>query len=114
MMNPIEEQRLLIDQLYRAVIARAPAGFTNAACRFEYDHGYDDGSTSIGSQLTFFIGDERKYALLKNDAALDLVPQLHTKMKSHTGGDWDAFMLFINQDGTVTTRFEYPNQEPYS
>lgn len=112
MTNPIEEQRVLIDQLYRAVVARAPDGFTSAACRFDFDHGYEDGSSSVGSQLTFFVGSEKKYALLKNDSASDLVPELHAKMKAHTGGDWDAFTLFINEDGSVTTKFEYPDQKP--
>jgi hypothetical protein len=109
MTHPMEDQRALIDQLYRAVVARAPDGFTSAACRFEYDHGYEDGSSGVGSQLTFFVGAERKYALLNNDQALDLVPRLHAAMKAHTGGDWNAFTLFINEDGSVTTRFEYPD-----
>ena len=52
--NPIEEQRQIIDGLYRAIMLVAPDKFTSAACRFEYDHGYEDGSSSIGSQLTFF------------------------------------------------------------
>lgn len=112
MNNPIEEQRKITDQLYRAILVRAPDGFTSAACRFDYNHGYDDGSTSVGSQLSFCVKGEKMYALLKNDSATDLVPQLHSKMKAHTGGDWDAFTLFINEDGTVTTKFEYPDEKP--
>ncbi|MDO5658506.1 MAG: hypothetical protein Q4G36_09320 [Paracoccus sp. (in: a-proteobacteria)] len=112
MTHPIEYQRLLVDQLYQAVIASAPEGFTSAACRFEYDHGYDDGSSRVGSQLTFFVGAERRYALLGDDQAFDVVCQLHAAMKAHTGGDWDAFTLLINDDGSVTTKFEYPDQKP--
>lgn len=109
--NPIEEQRQIIDVLYRAILVVAPEKFSRAVCRFEYDHGFEDGSSSVGSQLTFFDGDEKKYAVLKGDDAFDLVPKLHAKMKSHTGGDWDAFTLFINEDGTVTSKFEYPEEQ---
>lgn len=109
MSNPIEEQRQIIDILYRAILVVAPEKFSSAACRFEYEHGFEDGSSSVGSQLTFFDGNEKKYAMLKGDEAFDLVPKLHAKMKAHTGGDWDAFTLFINEDGTVTTKFEYPD-----
>jgi len=110
--NPIEEQRQIIDMLYRLILVVAPEKFSSAACRFEYDHGFTDGSSSVGSQLTFFNGDEKKYAVLKGDEAFDLVPKLHAEMKSHTGGDWDAFTLFINEDGTVTSKFEYPASSP--
>ncbi len=41
-----------------------------------------------------------------------LVKELHAKMKAHSGGDWDAFTLFINADGSVTTKFEYSDQKP--
>ena len=112
MSNPIEEQRQIIDQLYHAVMSNAPEEFTEAACRFEYDHCDEDGSNSVGSQLTFFHQTEKEYAYLRNSNALKLVPDLHAKMKAHTGGDWDAFTLFINEDGSVTTKFEYPDQEP--
>lgn len=110
MSNPIEEQRKIIDILYRTILVVAPEEFDSATCRFEYDHGFEDGSSSVGSQLTFFNGEEKKYAVLRGDKAFDLVPKLHTKIKFHTGGDWDAFTLFINKDGTVTAKFEYPEE----
>lgn len=65
--NPIEQQRQIIDQLYRAIIQVAPNGYDSAACRFEYDHGYEDGSSSVGSQLTFFVNSEKKYEFLRAD-----------------------------------------------
>lgn len=111
MKNPIEEQRQIIDELYKAIILVAPNKFDRAACRFEYDHGYEDGSSSVGSQLTFFVQEKKKYALLRNDEALDLVLKLHAKMNAHTGGDWNVFTIFINDDGTVTTKFEYPEEQ---
>jgi len=110
-MNPIEEQRQIIDVLYQAVILVAPKDFDSVVCRFDYDHGYDDGSSSIGSQLAFSRNGVTEYALLRNDDALDLVPVLHAQMKAHTGGDWNAFTLTIKEDGRVTTKFEYPEQE---
>lgn len=106
--NPIEEQREIIDILYRSILDVAPEKFSHAACRFEYDHDFEDGSSSVGSQLTFFDGDDKKYALLKSEEVFDLVPKLHEKMRLHTGGNWNAFILFINEDSTVTAKFEYP------
>lgn len=110
--NIIEEQRQLIDQLYRIVKESCPKDFTSAKCRFEYDHGYEDGSESVGETFYYTKNGESVSAALKNEVAfpvMDLVPQLHEKMKAHTGGDWNAFTLFINEDGTVTTKFEYPD-----
>lgn len=113
--NPIEEQRLIIDQLYRIVKGSCPSEATSARCRFEYDHGYEDGSESVGETFYFTKNGESVSAALHHTLAfpvMDLVPQLHAKMKAHTGGDWDAFTLFINEDGSVTTKFEYPDQKP--
>lgn len=113
--NPIEEQRLLIDQLYRIVRGSCPANINSAKCRFDYDHGHADGSTSIGTAFSFIKNDEEYYPALDRNLrhpVKEIVPQLHSRMKTHTGGDWSAFTLFINEDGTVTTKFEYPDQEP--
>jgi hypothetical protein len=113
--NPIEEQRLIIDQLYRIVKGSCPSEATSARCRFDYDHGYEDGSSSVGQIFYYSKGDESVSAALDRTlrvSVMDLVIQLHAKMKAHTGGDWDAFTLFINEDGSVTTKFEYPDQKP--
>ena len=104
MSHPIEEQRQIIELLYEAIISVAPQTFSNAVCRFGYHR--DNGSVDNG--LTFFIGDAKKYASLQNDQIFDLVSTLHAKMKAHTGGDWDAFTLLINEDGSVETKFEHP------
>ena len=113
MNNPIEEQRQLIDQLYRIVKGSCPDDATTAKCRFEYDHGYMDGSESVGETFQYIRNGKIVSAALKHTLAfpvMDIVTQLHAKMKAHTGGDWNAFTLFINEDGTVTTKFEYPDQ----
>lgn len=115
MEHPIEEQRLIIEQLYRIVRSSCPEDITSAKCRFEYDHGYEDGSESVGETFYYVQGGKNISAALNHTLAfpvMDLVPQLHAKMKAHTGGDWNAFTLFINEDGTVTTKFEYSDQEP--
>ncbi|MGE6786273.1 hypothetical protein ACQKGL_27495 [Ensifer adhaerens] len=112
-MNPIEEQRKIIDQLYKIVLGSCPENAETASCRFDLQR-FEDGSASVGQQF------EYRAAGLLVSAALDralrapvmgLVKQLHTKMKAHTGGDWQAFTLTINRDGSVTTKFEYPQQE---
>lgn len=113
--NPIEEQRLIIDQLYRIVKGSCPSEATSAWCRFEYDHGYEDGSDSVGETFYYAKNGESVSAALDHALAfpvMDLIPHLHAKMKAHTGGDWHAITVFINEDGTVTTKFEYPDQKP--
>ncbi len=115
MSNPIEEQRLIIDQLYRVVKGSCPEEATSALCRFEYDHGYEDGSSSVVEEFWHSSGGSAVSDFLSRDLRCSvtmLVKELHAKMKAHTGGDWEAFTLFINEDGTVTTKFEYPDQEP--
>ena len=114
-MNPIEEQRQIIDQLYWIVKGSCPEGTLSALCRFDYDHGHSDGSVSVGSKFSYLHDGKKHYPALERNlrgAVMDLVPQLHAKMKAHTGGDWDASTLFINEDGSVTTKFEYPDQKP--
>ena len=117
MNNPIEEQRLIIDQLYLIVKGSCPDGVVSAKCRFEYDHGYEDGSVSIGTAFSFIKNAEEFFPALNRElrgSVSGLVEKLHAKMKAHTGGDWDAFTLFINEDGTVKVKFEYSDQEPVS
>ena len=111
MSNPIEEQRQIIDQLYRIVLGSTPKNATCSACRFDYDHGYEDGSSSVGEEFWYFLDGERKSAAMDYElsfSVMSLVKDLHAKMKAHTGGDWDAFTLTIEEDGRVTTKFEYP------
>lgn len=111
--NPIEEQHKLIEQLFLVVKGSCPVDATSAKCRFEYDHGYEDGSLSVGSAFSYITRNEEFFPALERElrrSVKDLVLQLHAKMKAHTGGDWNAFILFINADGTVTTKFEYPDQ----
>ncbi|NRA88809.1 MAG: hypothetical protein HRU28_15800 [Rhizobiales bacterium] len=114
MNNPIEEQRLIIDQLYRIVKESCPTKISSAKCRFEYDHDNEDGSVSIGSAFSFVANAEECFPALNREycgSVSNLIEGLHAKMKSHTGGNWIAFTLFINEDGSVTTKFEYPNDK---
>lgn len=114
MSNPIEEQRQIIDELYWIVKGSCPPNTTSARCRFDYDHGYDDGSYSVGEVFYYTINGQNISAALDHKLTFpitDLVPQLHALMKAHTGGDWKAFTLLINEDGSVTTNFEYPDQK---
>ena len=111
-MNPIEEQSELIDKLYWLVRGSLNGVYDTASCWFDYRR-FEDGSASIGSRLSSVHNGRTEYGRLSypGDRILDdVIPQLHAKMKAHTGGDWDAFTLFINEDGSVTTKFEYPDQ----
>jgi hypothetical protein len=113
-MNPIEEQRELIDKLYWLVKSSLNGAYDTASCWFDYQR-FEDGSASIGARLSCVHNGRTEYGRLKypDDRILDdVIPQLHEAMKAHTGGDWDAFTLTINADGSVTTKFEYPDQEP--
>lgn len=108
-MNPIEEQRQVIDQLYRIVKDSCPNGFQHAKCRFAYEK-FEDGSSSVEQEF-YFTKDNREFSeVLDRElrrSVMGLVKELSNKMKSHTSGDWGAFTLFINEDGSVTTKFEY-------
>ncbi len=113
-MNPIEEQRQLIDKLYQLVRDSVADKYDTATCWFDYQRA-EDGSISIGSRLSYESSGNTQYGRLRypdRQILDDVIPQLHAKMKAHTGGDWQAFTLMINKDGTVTTKFEYPDQEP--
>ncbi len=113
MSNPIEEQRQVIDQLYQIVKASCPVGFQKAKCRFAYEK-FEDGSSSVDQEFYFTKGDQEISEVLDRDlrrSVMGLVKDLNAKMKAHTGGDWDAFTLFINEDGTVTSKFEYPEEQ---
>ncbi|MDR6634239.1 hypothetical protein J2X72_003049 [Phyllobacterium sp. 1468] len=112
-MNPIEEQRQLIDILYRLIHDSLNGDFDTASCLFEYFVSMDDESTSISTRLSYVKDGETKHARLSypDDAVLyDVIPQLHAKMKAHTGGNWRAFTLRINEDGSVKVNFEYPEK----
>lgn len=113
MTNPIEEQRQLIDQLYCIVNGSCPIGFQKAKCRFVYER-FEDGSSSVEQEFYFTKNDQETSEVLDRElrrSVMGLVKDLHAKMNAHTGGNWGAFTLFINEDGTVTTKFEYPEEQ---
>lgn len=112
MTNPIEEQRQVIDQLYRIVKGSCPIDFQHAKCRFVYEK-FEDGSSSVEQEFHFTKDNREISEVLDRElrrSVMGLVKDLNFKMKSHTGGDWSAFTLFIKEDGTVTTKFEYPKE----
>jgi len=112
-MNPIEEQRRIIDKLYWLVKDSIGEKFDRATCFIKYDR-FDDGSCSIGSRMSYEINGVRHHGLIRYpDVQIldEAIPKLHALMKEHTGGDWNAFTLTIDEDGRVTTSFEYPEEE---
>ncbi|MEM8776431.1 MAG: hypothetical protein AAGF53_15455 [Pseudomonadota bacterium] len=112
-MSPIEEQRKVIDQLYQIVKGSCPPSADAASCRFDFER-FEDGSTSVGQKFNFFEGEKKVSAALDRQLRspiMPLVKELHALMKSHTGGDWTAFTIIIQRDGSVTTEFEYPDAD---
>jgi hypothetical protein len=110
-MNPIEEQRKLIDQLHALVVESIPVGATSADCRFDYFKG-PDGAQSVGTELHYELDGNRVSARLlrrpeRAERPIRLVPQLHALMKAHTGGDWVALRLTITPSGRASAHFEY-------
>jgi hypothetical protein len=54
----------------------------------------------VDEQFWYFSDDKRVSARLVDDRAVDsmfIVSELHAEMKAHTGGDWQAFTLTINE-----------------
>lgn len=112
-MNPIESQRQLIDKLYHLIRESITCEYDIVTCRFDYPR-FDDGSSSIGAKLLYMCNGEEKSGVLRypdRQILGSVIPELHAQMKAHTGGDWSAFTLTIKEDGRVTTKFEYPEQE---
>lgn len=110
--NPIEEQRQLIDKLYLIVKGSCPEKFQKAKCKFVYEV-FSDGSSSVGQEFYYTQNSEEISGFLARSLrrpVTGLVKELHSKMNAHTGGNWNAFTLFINEDSTVTTKFEYPTE----
>ncbi|WP_057463331.1 hypothetical protein [Pseudovibrio sp. POLY-S9] len=111
-MNPIEQQRKVIDQVYHMVSGSCPQEATSANCRFEYLR-FDDGSASVEEQFNYVVKDKTISTFLDRRLSEDsmiLIKELHSLMKAQTGGDWNAFTLTINEDGSVATKFEYPDK----
>jgi hypothetical protein len=115
-MNPIEEQRLVIDQLYHLMVESAEAGFDKATCRFEY-YAEEDGSRAVDTTFGYEINGlthskHLNYRQARDERPIRLVPKLHQLMRKHTGGDWQAFTLSIEENGQIKTKFEYGDEKP--
>lgn len=111
-MNPIEEQKRILDQVYWLLKSSVSTDSETATCTIQYDR-FEDGSSSIGGKAAYTIDGKVTHCLLKypdRSILSEAIPKLHSSMKAHTGGDWNALTLTINRDGSVTTKFEYPEQ----
>ena len=112
-MNPIEDQRQLIDKLYWRVKGSLTEAYDNASCWFDYQR-FEDGSASIGSRLSYEHAGKTEYGRLRYpDSQIldDVIPSLHSAMRAHTGGDWHAFIRTIKKEISVTAKFEHPDQD---
>jgi len=114
-MTSIDDQKQVIEKIYRLMVESTPANATQAICRFVYFQG-EDGSISVDEEFSYFLNGKRESDWLKqkrdrSERSITLVPMLRRLMKAHTGGGWDAFVLRIEDDGDVKTKFEYPDAD---
>ncbi|MBX9817700.1 MAG: hypothetical protein K2X79_06700 [Burkholderiaceae bacterium] len=108
MTNPIDSQTDLITAIAQYVHDSAPSDYEEAICVFEY-FKEEDGSWSVGSQFSYSSNGKSVGDYLKDshDKVPDLVAQLHGIMHSHTGGQWNAFVLSVKNGGAVNAKFKY-------
>jgi len=112
-MTSLEDERKVIEKIYQLMVESSPANATEIICRFEYYQG-EDGSRSVDDGFSYCLHGNResawlKYKKNKSERPITLVSTLHRLMKAHTGGEWDAFVVRIDDDGAVKTKFEYPD-----
>ncbi|EIZ1354549.1 hypothetical protein V4T56_004215 [Vibrio vulnificus] len=108
-MNPIEEHKLILSELCNIMRLSFSGPYDVLNCHFDYRES-DDGSSSVGAEFWYehegntvslpLVYPERKQLTM-------LVPKLHSMMYSHTGGDWEGFLLSIDRHGKAKTTFEY-------
>ncbi len=108
--NYIEEQILILDELYHIVKGSCPPEATSAQCTFKYYHDSNDNSYGIKKTFSYNIKNENISTWLDEELSenvVDLVYKLHTIMKEHTGEDWNEFTLFIEENGKARNKFKY-------
>ena len=108
-MKPIDKQVSLLNDITQIVHDEADQNYEKLECNFKV-LGEEDEMTAIVT--SFFMQADMKVNNTISGINLfkivDLVTDLHKLMKAHTGGEWTAFTLFIEEDGSVRTKFEYP------
>ncbi|MGP9802245.1 hypothetical protein [Rheinheimera sp. NSM] len=108
-MNPIEEQKSIISQLCEIMHLSVDGEYEVMNCRFDYSKS-KDGSSSLGAEFWYELhGHSVSKALVypERKKLSKLIPELHSLMNKHTGGNWSCFVISIDEKGKATTKFEY-------
>ena len=103
----IEKQVELLNELVQVMHNCAAEGYEEMTCLFRINN--PDGSWSIDTEFSFVRNGEDVSAFLrdpKNRMILN-VRELHSLMKTQTGGSWNAFELSVGPGGKAKTRFIY-------
>lgn len=108
MSDILEKQVHILNKLLNIMIDSVDSEYDCIMCDFEYDHDYKDGSTATGAELSYSINSENRYIGIREMRTVDgLIRELHEVMKTHTGGDWKRFILNLDENGKVHTKFIY-------
>ncbi|EPG2129616.1 hypothetical protein KG346_003742, partial [Acinetobacter baumannii] len=100
MSNIIEKQTDILNNLLNIMVNSIDGEYDSCSCLFEYDHDYQDGSTSTGAELSYILNQENKSIGIRQMGVVDsLIRELHELMKNHTGGDWKEFILSLDENG---------------
>lgn len=104
----IEEQTKILNSLLSIMIESIGNAYDSCSCQFEYDYGYEDGSSSTGAELSYIHNLENHSIGIKSMGTIDsLIRELHSIMKRHTGGNWKKFILSLDETGKAHTKFIY-------
>lgn len=104
----IEEQTDILSSLLKLMIESIDSEYDSCSCQFEYDYGYEDGSSSTGAELSYIHNLEIHSIGIKDMGTIDsLIRELHAIMKRHTGGDWKKFILSLDETEKAHTKFIY-------
>lgn len=108
-MNPIDKQVEILNKLISMMMRSPETDYDTLTCRFELSIEDD----SVSQEFTYMKNGKSVSALLDDPdwEAMNWVFRLHKEMKAHTGGEWTAFTLTLEEDGKAKTNFEYPESQ---
>ena len=110
MMPFLITQTKLLNSIANFLYNEVDDSYDSLSCEFTI---FGEGATKTASSsiAIFRAGHEESRGF--SDMALlevtDVVVELHTLMKAHTGGEWTSFTLTLDANGKAHTKFHYPD-----
>ena len=103
----IEQQVEILNNIVREINTQSKTEYDSF--RFEYKFNPDEGWSQYG---VYFIrnGLEELSQDINYDEITMNCEKLHSIMQAHTGGDWRKFILTIDENMEVKTKFIYEVQ----